>query len=55
MILTATFMLGRGFVIFTFRSYELITALTYVLMDRFCPCFTPHMTKKYGSDMYFKM
>ena len=25
--------------LFTFRPSDLITTLTYVLMDKFCPCF----------------
>ena len=34
------FMLWRSFVIFfALRPSDLITTLTYVLMDNFCPCF----------------
>ena len=35
--LKCLFMLWRSFMIF--RPYDLITILTYVLMDNFCPCF----------------
>ena len=39
-IFFVTFMLWRSFVIFfTLRPFELITTLTYVLMDNCCPCF----------------
>ena len=35
----ATFMLWWRFVFFYLRHSDVITTLTYVLMDNFCPCF----------------
>ena len=36
LLINVTFMLWRSF---TLRPSDLITTLTYVLMDNFCPCF----------------
>ena len=32
-------------IFFTFRSSDLMTTLTYVLMDNFCPCFALKLRK----------
>ena len=39
-IWNVTFMLWKSFVIFLLIHSDLITTLTYVLMDNFCPCFS---------------
>ena len=35
---------------FIFKPYDLITTLTYVLMDNFCPCFMLNHTNLYKID-----
>ena len=33
---------------FTLRPFDLITTLTYVLMDNFCPCFSLFLLEWYN-------
>ena len=48
-----TFMLLRSFVIFfTLRPFDLNTALTYLLMDNFCPCFSFYFIRTFYEDYF---
>ena len=48
-----TLMLSRDFVIFFFKPSDLITTLTYVLINNFCPCFYAYMIEKFNYFLQF--